>query len=72
MACYFPKLFICPYYTWDDRLSVHCEGGKISFHDTESANAYKENFCTCQSGWKKCTVSLYLTKYYDRIQGERQ
>lgn len=72
MASYFPKLFICPYYKWDERLCVHCEGGKISFPDTQSANAYKESFCASSGGWEKCTVSLNLTKYYDRTQGEKQ
>ena len=34
---YSNKTFACPFFTWDERLAVHCEGGRVTFPDKEAA-----------------------------------
>ena len=37
---YSSKTFVCPFFKWDERLRVHCEGGCLSFHDRPEAEDY--------------------------------
>ena len=63
---YWHKAWTCPFFTWDDKKSVGCEGGKLRFPDKESAVQYMDTYCASPMGWKKCTVAASLLKYYDR------
>ena len=63
---YWHKAWTCPFFKWDDKQSVGCEGGKLRFHDKESAVEYMDAYCASPTCWKKCTVAAALLKYYDR------
>ena len=42
---YSNRTFYCPFFRWDERTRVHCEGGKISFPDPEAALIYIAGHC---------------------------
>ncbi len=66
MAGYSHRTWTCPFFTWDDMRSVHCEGGRLKFKDCTAANAFTGRYCAGGTGWKSCTVAKALLEYYDR------
>lgn len=62
---YWHKRWQCPFFRWDERLVVGCEGGKLRFPDKAAALAYMEQHCATQ-GWKQCSVAIALLAYYER------
>ena len=78
MAGYSHQTWSCPFFTWDERLAVHCEGGRIRFPDWDARQAYTGQYCACEglltgfnaNGWKRCTVARNLLRYYERTEGE--
>lgn len=63
---YSNKTFACPFFKWDEKLCVHCEGGKVSFRDRQEATEYIDSHCACEGGWQKCSLACSLTRYYER------
>lgn len=63
---YSNKTWACPFFKWDERLRVHCEGGTISFRDRQEAAEYIDRHCACVDGWKKCSLARSLLGYYER------
>lgn len=70
MAGYTHKSWACPFFSWDERLCVHCEcGSRVRFYDQQEAGAYQDRYCASVNGWKDCTVAASLLQYYDREDG---
>lgn len=63
---YTSKTFLCPFYSWDEKMKIHCEGGKVLFKDRESAKEYIDRYCA--GDWRKCTVAGSLLRYYERAE----
>lgn len=63
---YSNRTWVCPFYKWDERLCVHCEGGKIRFPDRISLNEFVRLYCGT-ANWKTCSVAENLLRYYERI-----
>ena len=69
---YWHKAWTCPFFMWDDQKCVGCEGGKLIFHDKESAAEYMNTYCAgLGSSWERCSVAASLLKYYDRKEDKR-
>lgn len=62
------RAWSCPFYTWSERLGVHCEGGRLRFPDKDAADEYANRYCAENSGWKNCTVARALLRYYERTE----
>lgn len=62
---YSHMIYCCPYYDWDAKTSMHCEGGRIEFPDRPTAQAYFETYCGDVCGWKRCTVARAITRFYE-------
>lgn len=60
------KTWECPFYKWDARLAVYCEGGKITFPDRKALEDYSEKHCTSLNGWEMCSLAESLLQYYER------
>ncbi len=60
------RTWTCPFFKWDERLCVHCEGGRMVFPDWKAATEYADRYCAAQSGWKACSVAASLLRYYER------
>lgn len=55
----------CPYYKWDDRQTVHCEGGRIGLPGREAERDYIRTYCADHLGWRRCSVARAVTRYYE-------
>jgi len=60
------KTWSCPFFVWDERLAIHCEGGRPRFPDYEAAETYTRAYCANGLGWKRCTLAQNLLEYYRR------
>lgn len=60
-----PKTIYCPFWGWNDSQNIHCEGGKLTFHDRQARRDYANRFCGDEQ-WKKCTLARMLEEYYER------
>lgn len=70
---YSNKTFVCPFFSWDERLCIHCEGGRIRFPDRQTAGEYIDQHCASVDGWRSCTVARMLETFYDgRNERERR
>ena len=67
MAGYSHRAWACPFFKWDERLRVHCEGGCVQFRDREQAVEYQNGYCASLEGWESCTVAASAVRYYERM-----
>lgn len=58
------RLWVCPFFGWDERAAVHCEAGVIRLRDQRSINVYAANFCG--GDWESCTLARALLAAYER------
>ena len=58
-------IYCCPYYEWDGKTDMHCEGGKIAFPDRATAQMYFNTYCGDVDGWRRCTVARAITRFYE-------
>jgi len=54
----------CPFFKWDGKMEVSCEGGRVKFPEAEDAKGYFEKYCA--GDWKNCSIARMLNQYYDR------
>lgn len=65
MGLYRKRMWACPYFRYDEKACVTCEGGsKIRMPDIDSYIDYIERYCTSVNGWQKCSVAKNITDYY--------
>lgn len=63
---YSNKTFACPFFKWDERLCVHCEGGRPTFPDRAAAQEFIDKHCGDINGWRTCSIAAVLLRYYER------
>lgn len=63
---YSHKTWACPFFRWDERMCVHCEGGKVDFPDMDTRGEYIDRYCASVPGWEKCTIASSLENFYER------
>lgn len=63
-----PKRIICPFWKWCDtpRLTLHCEGGLITFPDGDAKEFLECQYCASDQGWRRCSIARTLDDYYER------
>lgn len=64
MGCYSKKVFVCPFFKQDARLSVYCEGGKVNFPDRRAAVTFQDRYCASYS-WEMCSLAKALVEHYE-------
>ena len=62
---YTSKRFQCPFFTWDEKGKIHCEGGMVKLPMPELSQ-YVDQYCACHPGWKDCPIARELWGYYER------
>lgn len=65
-----PTVYCCPFYSWEEKHKVHCEGGVMNFLDAEAMREYISQYCAQNPGWKKCTVAQNLQNTYERVEND--
>ena len=63
---YSNKTWCCPFFKWDEKLCVHCEGGRAVFPDMGARADYINRYCADVLGWKKCSLAGLMAGYYER------
>ena len=56
----------CPFFTWDEKLAIHCEAGVVRCPDGRAVNEYTDRNCASVEGWEKCTLADMLLQFYER------
>lgn len=62
----------CPYYRNEDKHGVHCEGGRVKLPSSEAERDYIHTYCADHLGWKRCTVSRAVTRFYEKIFADEE
>ena len=66
---YWHKLFECPFYKWNEKRTIGCEGGRITI---ESKVAFLEFMETCETKWKSCPIARALMNDAERKYHEEK
>ena len=61
---YTKKLFICPFYTSNDKGVVRCQGGNICLHNNAELRKYYIKYCASDN-WEKCSIAKSLVNFYE-------
>lgn len=62
------KTYCCPFYRWEEKLSVHCDGGCLRFPDQETRNDYLKQYCSANPSWAQCSIAASMQDYYERME----
>ena len=63
---YWKKTFRCPFFRYDEKQILGCEGGRIKFPDAATAKRFMDEYCAHPSnGWKDCCIAACLLKFYE-------
>lgn len=69
MKYYESTSVVCPFYTNEDSLRIHCEGNDGSkashqlFSDRKCREEYKHKYC--ENDYKKCCIAAGILKKWD-------
>ena len=65
---YWHKCWICPYFIWDEKQTIGCEGKTvIRFPDVNAVKDYINKYCA-NSDWKNCSIASMMNEYYERVE----
>lgn len=62
---YSSKTWACPFFKWDEKQKVHCEGGVVSLWP-KTYDDYTNAYCASVENWQKCSLAVYLVRQYDK------
>lgn len=63
------KAWCCPFFKWDGKMDVHCEGGsRITFPSKAATDRYLSDYCAANPAWEKCSIAAALLRYYDDLE----
>lgn len=64
---YSNKTWVCPFFGWDERLCIHCEGkSSVHFFDRAGVEEYADQHCAALDGWEDCSIAQSLLRHYER------
>ena len=62
------KTYCCPFFRWEESLSVHCESGSVlRFPDKKTRDEDLGKYCSANPCWERCSIAAALRGYYERI-----
>lgn len=63
---YSKRIWICPYFSYDTKDYMRCEGGRVCFSKKELNKRYFDKYCGSYE-WGKCTFARELNGYYEGL-----
>jgi hypothetical protein len=60
-----PKFIACPYYRYDTKNVIHCEGISKTFVDPARKKRQIDFFCASVVGWERCEWAQKLNRKYE-------
>ena len=70
MAGYSHKTWACPFFKWDEKLRIHCEGGRLALPDQAALRDYAGRYCASADGWRQCSFAGVLLRHYEKADGK--
>ena len=70
MKCYMDKNTVCPFYSQQDNLKIHCEGFsadnriQLSFASRQLMRKHKDKHCNNIDGYTHCPLYSIIIKQY--------
>lgn len=61
-----PKTYACPFWKWENGLSMSCECCRMDFPDKDTKSDYAQQYCASVEGWKNCSVARALNEFYEK------
>lgn len=62
---YSRRIWCCPFYTSDEKFTVHCEGGnRFRVKNKRIFSAHADRYCGNAKGWKDCPTAAALEELY--------
>lgn len=71
MKHYVSKYVVCPFYSQEEPLKLHCEGYRkgnriqLTFSSNELFEQHKKLYCTELNGYYKCPIYPVIMKQYE-------
>ena len=70
MSGYWHMYVICPYFAWENKTAIGCEGKTVHrFPKGRMCRSYQEKYCA--GNWQECTYAKVMNEYYEQEQGEK-
>lgn len=63
-----PRVFACPFWSWEKKLENKCEFCAIKFPSPEARAKYIKAYCTDVNGYRGCTVAQMSEEYYKSLR----
>lgn len=63
---YSKRVWVCPFYRNDKKLSIHCEAGSAAFPNYRELARYARDYCGNVANWKRCSLAAARCQFYDR------
>lgn len=66
---YSNRTWVCPFFTFDKKLEIHCEAGVLKFQDRAAIHRFSCAYCANKEHWRDCTLAGALWAQYERDTG---
>jgi len=64
---YSRRTWCCPFYRYDEKNKVHCEGGSVfCVRDKSIFAAHADKYCGNAKGWRLCQIAVALEEFYEK------
>ena len=63
---YSSRIWVCPFFRWDKKAQVYCEGGTVAMPDNRAFQEFVTTYCAADKGWENCAIAKSMTEYYER------
>lgn len=60
------KTWTCPFFKWEEKQKIHCEGGGPAFELPETFREFSNAYCASTENWRKCSLADALVRQYDK------
>lgn len=60
------KVYCCPFWRWEDKNMIRCEGGRANFQSAEHRELFINTYCASVRGWENCSIAKVLNEMYEK------
>ena len=64
---YYHLQWQCPFFKWDEKQRIGCEGGILRFPSKGTCRAFAGKHCASADGWKHCTLANSMNEFYEEV-----
>lgn len=64
------RAYQCPFFKWEGKREIHCEGGDLRFLDGLAMREYIDEYCALNPEWQGCSLAGNIAEAYKRKELE--